>query len=59
MTTGGILPEREPGGDAPYYLLAAIFGAAAAWTDIKVGDLLLTAMIVLAACMLLGFLRPR
>jgi energy-converting hydrogenase Eha subunit A len=55
----GILPERKPGGDALYYGMAAIFGVAAAWADIKVGDLLLTAMIVLAACMLLGFLRPR
>lgn len=54
-----LLPERKPGGDALYYLLAAIFGAAAAWTDIKVGDLLLTAMIVVAACILLGFLSPR
>ena len=61
MTTawGGLLPERKPGGDALYYLMAAIFGAAAAWADIRVGDLLLTAMIVLAACMLLGFLSPR
>ena len=61
MTTsaGGILPERKPGGDALYYALAALFGVAAAWTDIKVGDLLLTAMIVVAACILLGFLSPR
>jgi len=55
----GILPERKAGGDTLYYVLAAIFGAAAAWTDIKVGDLLLTAMIVVAACILLGFLSPR
>jgi len=61
MTTawGGILPEREPGGDAFYYLLAALSGAAAGWLDIKVGDLLLTAMVVLAANMLLGFVSPR
>ena len=55
----GILPERKAGGDTLYYLMAAIFGAGAAWTDIKVGDLLLTAMIVVAACILLGFLSPR
>ncbi len=30
----------------------------AGWVDIKVGDLLLTAMLVLAPCMLLGLLRP-
>ena len=56
---GGILPERKAGGDALYYALAALFGAGAAWVDIKVGDLLLTAMIVVAACILLGFLSPR
>ena len=61
MTTawGGILPERKPGGDGFYYLLAAMSGALAGWLDIKVGDLLLTAMVVLAANMLLGFLSPR
>jgi len=31
----------------------------AGWVNIKVGDLLLTAMVVLAACMLLGILSPR
>ncbi len=36
-----------------------MFGIAAAWVDVKVGDLLLTATIVVASCMLLGFLRPR
>jgi hypothetical protein len=61
MTTawGGILPERKSGGDTFYYLLAALSGALAGWLDIKVGDLLLTAMVVLAANMLLGFLSPR
>ena len=61
MTTdwGGILPEGKSGGDFFYYLLAGLFGGLAGWADIKVGDLLFTAMIVLAACMLLGFLRPR
>ena len=56
---GGILPERKPGGDAVYYVLASLSGALAGWLDIKVGDLLLTAMVVLAANMLLGFLSPR
>jgi len=40
-------------------LLAVMSGALAGWLDIKVGDLLLTAMVVLAACMLLGILSPR
>jgi hypothetical protein len=61
MTTawGGILPEGKASGDSFYYLLAAAAGVLAGWVDITVGDLLFTAMIVLAACMLLGFLRPR
>jgi len=61
MTTawGGILPEGHSTGDSLQYLLAAAFGVMAGWIDIKVGDLLFTAMIVLAACMGLGFARPR
>ncbi|MFY9558840.1 MAG: hypothetical protein WAQ52_01280 [Terriglobales bacterium] len=61
MTTawGGILPEGPSGGDSLQYLLAAAFGVLAGWIDIKVGDLLFTAMIVLASCMVLGFVRPR
>jgi len=61
MTTawGEILPEKKSDGDAFYYLLAALSGMLAGWLDIKVGDLLLTAMVVLAACMLLGILSPR
>ena len=61
MTTrwDGILPEGKSGGDAFYYLLAVLFGTLAGWLAIKVGDLLLTAMVVLAANMLLGFLSPR
>ena len=61
MTTawGGVLPEGEETGDSLYYLLAAAFGVITGWIDIKVGDLLLTALLVLGSCMLLGFLRPR
>lgn len=51
--------KSKSGGDVFYYLLAGLFGALAGWLDIKVGDLLLTAMVVLAANMLLGFLSPR
>jgi len=40
-------------------LLAVMSGALAGWLDIKVGDLLLTAMVVLAANILLGILSPR
>ena len=61
MTTawGGILPKGHSTGDSLQYLLAAAFGVMAGWVDIKVGDLLFTAMIVLASCMGLGFARPR
>jgi hypothetical protein len=61
MTTAWsqIFPEKPSGSDGIYYLLAALSGMVAAWVDIKVGDLLLTAMVVLAACMLLGILCPR
>jgi hypothetical protein len=61
MTTawGGVLPEGEASGDSLHYLLAAAFGVITGWIDIKVGDLLFTALLVLSFCMLLGFLRPR
>jgi hypothetical protein len=61
MTTawGRILPEKKSDGEGFYYLLAVMLGALAGWVNIKVGDLLLTAMVVLAACMLLGILSPR
>jgi hypothetical protein len=54
-----VLPARKAGGDVFYYCLAALSGVAAGWVNIKVGDLLLTAMMVLAANMLLGVLSPR
>jgi hypothetical protein len=53
------LPEAKSSSDHICYLLAALFGIFAGWVDIKVGDLLLTAMVVLAANMALGFLGPR
>ena len=60
MTTEwGLLPEGKSGGDSFNYLLAAMSGILAGWLDINVGDLLLTAMVVLAANMLLGFVSPR
>jgi len=61
MTTawGQISTEEKSEGDRFYYPLAAVFGALAGWLDIKVGDLLLTALVVLVANMLLGFLSPR
>src|SRR5216684_1882730 len=53
-------PERRKSvSDGLYYLLAVLSGTLAGWLNIKVGDLLLTAMTVLAANMLIGFLCPR
>jgi len=45
--------------DAPIYTVAVVLGIAAGVLDVKVGDLLLTALSVLAATMFLGILRPR
>ncbi len=56
---GGILPEKKSAGDFLPYLLAVLLGLLAGWVDIKVGDLLFTAMIVLGACIVLGFMRPQ
>jgi hypothetical protein len=44
--------------DAGIYLLGAILGLSAGVIDVKIGDLLLTAMFVLASTMVLGALRP-
>lgn len=41
------------------YPLAAVCGIATGWADVIVDDLLFTALLVLAACMVLGMLRPR
>ena len=46
-------------GDVPFYVLAALAGIVTGWADVTINDLLFTALLVLAACMLLGMLRPR
>jgi len=45
--------------DAKIYVLAVILGICAGVLDVKIGDLLLTALFVLASTMLLGILRPQ
>ena len=45
--------------DLWFYLLAAMVGVGTGWADLTVDDLLFTALLVLASCMLLGLLRPR
>lgn len=52
------MPTSHKSSDSLFYILAAIFGILAGWADVKVGDLLFTALLVLAPCMLLGALRP-
>ena len=51
--------SRRANSDAPFYFVAALAGIGIGWVDIVVNDLLFTALLVLAACMLLGLLRPR
>jgi hypothetical protein len=51
--------DRRPSSDSLYYILAALFGIFSGWADVKVGDLLFTALLVLAPCILLGALRPQ
>jgi len=63
MTTawGQVLPEENETHnrrDAGFYAFAVFAGVFAGWIDIKVGDLLFTALLVLAPCMILGVMRP-
>lgn len=46
------------GGDSTIYVLGIALGIGAGVLDAKAGDLLLTALFVLASTMLLGVLRP-
>jgi len=46
-------------GGAWSYLLAALCGVGAGVADVVVDDLLFTALLVVASCMLLGLLRPK
>jgi len=54
-------PERSPDerSDALFYFIAVLLGIGAGWADVVINDLLFTALLVLASCMLLGLLRPR
>jgi hypothetical protein len=57
MTTEPVAPRGRS--DWPFYVLAAVIGIGTGWVDVTVNDLLLTALLVLMGCMLLGMLRPR
>ena len=43
----------------PFYLLAILFGTTAGILEIKLGDLLVTALFVLVSTMVLGAARPQ
>lgn len=53
------MPEAAKRNDTAIYILGASLGACAGVLDVKVGDLLLTALFVLASTLLLGALRPQ
>jgi len=54
------MPESAAGqGDISIYILGAILGISAGVLDVKIGDLLFTALLVLLSTMLLGALRPQ
>lgn len=52
------MEQSKPKSDLGIYLLASFLGICAGVIDVKVGDLLLTALFVLASTMLCGMLRP-
>lgn len=51
--------ENVARSDNPFYLLAALCGIGTGWADVMVNDLLLTALLVVFSCLLLGLFRPR
>jgi ABC-type multidrug transport system permease subunit len=51
--------KNSDSGDAWFYVLATLCGIGAGWADVALDDLLFTALLVLASCILLGLLRPR
>jgi len=53
------MPEDAKRNDTRMYILGAFLGVCAGLLDVKIGDLLLTAILVLSSTMLLGALRPQ
>jgi len=51
-------PQKAAETDAGIYVLGAILGICAGILEVTLGDLLLTALFVLASTLLLGALRP-
>jgi hypothetical protein len=52
------MPTTATSNDTAIYLCGAVLGLCAGILDVKIGDLLLTALFVLASTLLLGLLRP-
>jgi hypothetical protein len=50
---------KSAGNDIPYYIIGLLSGAGVGYVDVRVEDLLLTAVLIACACMLLGFMRPQ
>lgn len=51
--------SKQPANDSLFYFLATLCGIGTGIADVVVDDLLFTALLVLASCMLLGLLRAR
>jgi ABC-type multidrug transport system permease subunit len=51
--------ENSTSRDRWFYVMAALCGIGTGWADVIIDDLLFTALLVLASCMLLGLLRRR
>jgi len=54
-----MIEKASTDGNIRIYILGSILGICAGILDVKIGDLLLTALFVLASAMLLGALRPQ
>lgn len=59
VVTGHYMPDTKPRSDILFYFLAAAFGIMTGVANVTIADLLFTALLVTAACMLLGALRPK
>jgi len=53
------LTNEKPTRDGLIYLLGGLCGAGAGWADVAIDELLVTALLVVSSCLLLGSLRPR
>ncbi len=53
------MPDSPTQSDTLFYFLAVVFGIVTGVVNVEVADLLFTALLVTAFCMLLGVLRQR